>query len=272
MGYGLSVIQRLIKTSVKKNLYWEIKDRVSEEKYVNGVKQKIVQKVRVHGTNSTKEVRARLIDILRERVELHKDKFVAPIIYNEMKAMEVKKSGKVEHSQNSHDDQVFSYLMALYVWYDGQNLAENFGIVKNTLKTDQNIDIEELNLEDELEVTDKVDIEPFTYDIDDEIYQVVSALEKDCKVITSREMRNQQYLELERSRNDLLYTDKRIREAYCKQTGIDPSMYEANQGNMFVSLPDEMFTDENFGLYDDDMLLPPNNVLQGNLSQWWDSV
>ena len=46
---------------------------------------------------------------------MHKDKFIAPILHHEMESMEVKKNGKVEHSQNSHDDQVFSYLMALVV-------------------------------------------------------------------------------------------------------------------------------------------------------------
>ena len=30
IGFGISVIQRLCKTSVKKNLYWEVKDKVIE--------------------------------------------------------------------------------------------------------------------------------------------------------------------------------------------------------------------------------------------------
>ena len=148
MGFGLAVIQRLCKTSIKKNLYWEVKDRVFEESF-NGIRSvKKTQKVRVYGLDSTREVRARLIEILYDRVAYHKDKFVAPILHHEMQSMEVKKTGKVEHSQNSHDDQVFSYLMALYVWYDGKNLAENFHIMKNTLKTDQDQDIDELDMPD----------------------------------------------------------------------------------------------------------------------------
>ena len=135
-GFGTSVIQRLVKTSVKNNLYWEIKDKVIEETF-NGVRvEKRPRKVKVYGLDSTKNVRARLIEILMERVSYHKDKFVAGILLDEMKAMQVKKNGKVEHSDRSHDDQVFSYLMALYVWYDGHNLIENFGIRKSTIKTD----------------------------------------------------------------------------------------------------------------------------------------
>ena len=67
-GFGVSVIQRLCKTSVKKNLYWEVKDKVIEEAF-NGVRTvKKAQKVRVYGLDSTKDVRARLIEILYDRV------------------------------------------------------------------------------------------------------------------------------------------------------------------------------------------------------------
>lgn len=62
------------------------------------------RRVRVYGLDSTKNVRARLIEILMERVMYHKDKFIAPILHEEMKAMQVKKNGKVEHSDQSHDE------------------------------------------------------------------------------------------------------------------------------------------------------------------------
>lgn len=90
--------------------------------------------------NSTKAVRQLLIDLLIERVESHKDKFLSPIIYNELLGMEVKRNGKVEHSTATHDDQVFSYLMALYMWYEGVNMAERFGLKKVSIKTDEEID------------------------------------------------------------------------------------------------------------------------------------
>ena len=97
---------------LKKNLYYEIKDIVTEERQdgVHAYKQKI--RTKVYGLNSTKSVRQELIDILIDRAENHKDKFISPIIYNEMLGMEIKKNGKVEHSNSTHDDQVFSMLMA----------------------------------------------------------------------------------------------------------------------------------------------------------------
>ena len=139
-GYGSAVIANLIKAGLKKNLYYEIKDVVVEERQdgIHSWKNKI--RTKVFGLNSTKSVRKELIDLLIERVERHKDKFVSPIIYNELLGMQVKKNGKVEHSDTTHDDQVFSMLMALWVWYNGTNLAERYGIKKSSIRTDDEID------------------------------------------------------------------------------------------------------------------------------------
>ena len=75
------------------------------------------------------------MEILRDRVEYHKDKIISPTIYQELCGMEVKKSGKIEHSTNTHDDQVFSWLWALWVYYNGGDLMNNWGIEKRVLKT-----------------------------------------------------------------------------------------------------------------------------------------
>lgn len=269
-GFGVSVIQRLCKTSVKKNLYWEVKDKVIEEAY-NGVRTvKKSQKVRVYGTDSTKDIRARLIEILYDRVAYHKAKFVAPILHKEMQGMEVKKNGKVEHSQNTHDDQVFSYLMALYVWYDGKDLAEKFHIVKNTIKTDDDQDIELLDVDDNLEMVGKVDLESATYDPDNEILETIEMLENDMKFIKADELKQQYYFKETEARDLLLATSKDAREAYARQTGVDPAMYSNNQAATFVTLPDAIFLD-------DDVLLDEENerrngVISGNLASWWDKI
>ena len=139
-GFGLSVIGKLKETKVKKNLYFEYKDRVLEET-TDGIR--IIRKKRktkVYGLYSNNDVRDNLIEILKERVRYHKDKFISPSIYEEMRGLEVKKNGKVEHSDLTHDDQIFSYLMALYVWYEGKNLREVFGIEKSGIKTEEDVD------------------------------------------------------------------------------------------------------------------------------------
>lgn len=142
-GFGDSVIEHL-KPYIKSNLYWEIVDSVVEERA--GLQTALIKKTRKRfGTNSTGRVRNQLMNILYNRVEFHKDKFLCPIIISELKTLTTRKSGKIEHSSGNHDDQIFSYLIALYVWYEGKNLAERYGISKRPLETDEysnNIDEE----------------------------------------------------------------------------------------------------------------------------------
>ena len=162
---------------IKKNLYYEIKDVVVEEKQdgIHSYKQKI--RTKVFGLNSTKEVRKLLIDILIERVENHKDKIISPIIYNELLGMEIKRNGKVEHSNSTHDDQVFSMLMALYVWYEGINLSERYGIKKTSIKTDDEVDeqIDYYN-DDTVEIVDSFNKEDPLYDqIEQDINYAIAA-------------------------------------------------------------------------------------------------
>ena len=118
-GYGLSVIAKLKETRIKRNLYYEIKDRELEETIENGVRKVKKTKTKVFGIHSTSAVRDNLIELLKERMRLHKDKFISPTIYQELRGLEVKRNGKVEHSDLTHDDQIFSYIMAMYVWYEG---------------------------------------------------------------------------------------------------------------------------------------------------------
>lgn len=271
LGFGVSVIQRLCKTSVKKNLYWEVKDKVIEEAY-NGVRTvKKSQKVRVYGLDSTKDVRARLIEILYDRVAYHKQKFVAPILHKEMQGMEVKKNGKVEHSDQTHDDQVFSYLMALYVWYDGKDLAEKFHIVKNVLKTDDDEDIELLDVDDNIEAIGKVDLESSVYDPDTKIAQDLEEIEKLQKnFVTSRDLREQQYMQQIEQRTMIFSTNKDARDRYAMETGVDPSMYQGEQGVSFVVLPDQLFINQDDILEEDEERR--TNVLAGNLADWWNRV
>lgn len=159
-GFGASVLASLVHTSIKRNLYYEVKDRIIEERSdgIHTYKQK--QKVKVYGFDNTGNSRDALMTILRGRVELHKDKFISPIIYSELQTLEVKRNGRIEHSDAAHDDQLFSLLMALYVWYEGKDLMQNFGITKGTIKTDQDTvetisglqeNLTQLNLEVELD-------------------------------------------------------------------------------------------------------------------------
>ena len=149
-GIGLGPLKILMKSKIKRNLYWEMKERIQEERNdgIHIVKHKI--KTKVYGLDNTKQKRPELIEILKERGRDHKDKFVIKELWEEFRGLELKKNGFVEHSTKSHDDLTFSYLMAMYVWYYGQNLNQ-WGIEKSVLKTDT--DEEEESYEDDNNAT-----------------------------------------------------------------------------------------------------------------------
>ena len=277
IGFGAAVVQRLVKTSVKKNLYWEIKDKVIEET-MNGVRiDKTKKRVKVYGVDSTKDVRARLIEILMERVMYHKDKFVAPILHNEMKSMQIKKNGKVEHSDNSHDDQVFSYLMALYVWYDGKNLMENFHIRKGTIKTDVDIDIEESELEDALEKKEKVDFRSAEFESNEDIARDLKWVENDSKNFkTTKDVLEKQYLDKLKNRNSIISSNRNIKnQEYNNDDPVSISYsYTNSVDETFTEIPDSFF-DMDDGVIDEDQSGDPNSrhsVLQGNLASFYDMI
>ena len=252
-GFGIAVVQRLCKTSVKKNLYWELKEKVIEEEFRQGMHNKHKRLLKVYGLDSTKAVRARLIEILMERVRYHKDKFICPDLHREMQSMEVKKSGKVEHSDNSHDDNVFSYLMAMYVWYDGKNLAENFGIRKTTIKTDENIDMEEAQFEDALESGINVDYSRIIEDEDEisDINRDLEWLEHDAKNFkTARQLKEDQYIQKIEDYNRIISQDRNLQEKLDNmEMGV--VSYKQYMSNSYMDLPDSIFDmDQDFSGYD----------------------
>ena len=196
-----------------------------------------------------------------------------------MAGMQVKKNGKVEHSDQTHDDQVFSYLLALYVWYDGKNIMDNWHIQKNTIRTDEDIEFE-----DSLITNPDASLEPLDFNqaqVDEEdkdsISKTLEWVEYDSKnMITAEQMRDLQSDELRVMRSTILSNNEKAREAYAKQTGVDPislidNEYITNQ----VSLPSHIFdisddddiypssfTDED----DEFNMIPKNTYLQGNLA------
>ena len=150
-GVGIGVLARLIHSSIKKNLFYTIKDQVLEERS-NGVTiERGSHKVKAYGVDNSKDVRARMIELLFQRVQYHKDKFIAPILHEEMCGLTYKTNAgytRVDHSVNTHDDQIFSYLMAIYVWYDCPQLADRFGIMRGEIKTDTDLEEKVGALED----------------------------------------------------------------------------------------------------------------------------
>lgn len=245
-GFGASVLAKLVNSKIKRNLYFEIKDKVIEERQEADHIYKSKKRMKVYGLDSTKKIRELLMELLRERMEYHKDKFVSPNILAELKGLEVKKNGKIDHSINTHDDTIFSYLMALYVWYHGKNLAENFGIKKSVIKTDESLDEEIKDWNTATEFVGDV-IEDF-YDKDTE-----SVTYQSNKFIReSKQAMGKTFNEFEKERlakeNEILkrYLSSRVgREAYARTYNIDINDLEEQYGGPgnLVDIPVEIFRD-----------------------------
>lgn len=258
-GFGLAVLQRLCKTSIKKNLYYEIKDKVIEESF-NGVHlNRRKARVKVYGCDSTKEVRARMIELLYERVNMHKDKFISKILQSELETLEVDKRGKVQAIAPHHDDQIFSYLHAIRVWYDGTDLAGRYGIQKNTIRTDEDVEIEENTIEQQEELK-KLDLDTVSRDTSI-VTEQLETLQKAQAVKLQSDYNKETYDKENEELNIFLSTDGAFREAYNKKYNVDSSV--PGQSISYIDLPDNVFGT----VYDDteDLKKQQEKELHGNL-------
>lgn len=242
-GFGASVIAKLMDTSIKKNLYYEIKDRVVEERY-NGMRSaKKTQKTKVYGLDSTKDTREKLMDILRQRMEYHKDKFISPIIFSELETLEVKKSGRVEHTSTGHDDQIFSYLLALYIWYEGSDLMENWGIQKKSIKTDQDVAEAIVDLEEKYKDI-PLELDRMNNDIEEDPSQLEQQLEylESDKSMMYEQFVVSQYNNDKAELDKLLSNNKLALKAYAEKYHLNIDNMEQNNRTI-ISIPPEVFED-----------------------------
>ena len=255
-GFGSSVIARLMQTSIRKNLFYSIKDKVVEERITGAQVHRKTQKTKVYGSDSTKQERERLMEILRDRVDYHKDKIISPTIYEELCGLEVKKSGKIEHSANTHDDQVFSWLWALWIYYEGGDLMNNWGITKRVLRTDADleeavVDIHEdaENVVEELDITDNVEVQ------------------EQLKVLNDApgKMLYEQWMQ-EETRKDQECMDRLMASKMVQQAMINRYSMMPNTGESVVqTIPTDVFLNFN----KDTSQQEQYSVLAGNLSQYW---
>ena len=123
-SYGLAIIQRLMKTKYEKNLFFHFKKTKAEKK----VGQKSTPtRTKVYGVDTSTQSRELMIDILKKEVISNPEYFLFKRIFDEIRGLERKKTGKIEHGETSHDDVLMSYLIARYVmWYHMDVLNQYF--------------------------------------------------------------------------------------------------------------------------------------------------
>lgn len=255
-GFGSSVIARLLQTSIRKNLFFTIKDKVVEERFSGAQVHRRTQKTKVYGSDSTKQERENLMEILRDRVEYHKDKIISPTIYEELCGLEVKKSGKIEHSTNTHDDQVFSWLWALFVYYNGGDLMNNWGITKRVLRTDADLEEAVVDIhEDKSDMTTEIDL------LDNEI------IGEQLKIMNEAPGQKlyEQWMQ-EEAKKDEESLNKLLENKAVQKSLADRYHVIVPQANQSVeTIPTEVFLNFNKDLDE----INQYSILTGNLSKMW---
>ena len=269
-GFGTSVLQMLLKTSIKPNLYYEIKDRVDEEQFDGVTVRKRKRRCKVYGGTSSKGTRDKLIELLHQRVKHHRDKFNTKEIYDELCSMIVKPNGRVDHSDDSHDDLTFSYLWALYVFYYGEDLVNRFHLMKTEIYTDDHYDETSYNLEEEYDDHDDVDPAVFK-DEDDEVQKMV---DEQMKILNSHrsytleDFYKEQVAKEQKDFNKLAQT-KIGKEAISKSLHIDQDYLEKQSNLGYMDISDDI---NNIWYGNDAQKSDKEKVLLGNLSRQFDNI
>lgn len=262
-GFGKPIIDRLRKSSAKQNLYYEIKEQVLEDAFDGYRVNRRKQLVKVYGTDSGKEVRNRMIDILFDRVSYHKDKFIAPILHDEMATMVMKPNGKIEHNSDSHDDQVFSYLHALRPLYDNAAfLCREFGIRKFSIKTDEDVEVVDGDIDAANGGYEFVDIDNSDLESEDSEYAKAKEFINEASKYKLASEFEKEKQSVDENIDSLLLSNKLLKKAYSKKYNV-----KDDETRVTVKLPDNIFLqDDTNGMYLDEEEGMYGSVYQGNLS------
>ena len=231
-GVGTGTLAQLMKSRIRNNLYYEIKERVIEERLGFGTKSnKRKQVTKVYGVDNSKEVRERLMDLLTDRVRDHYDKFVSPQLLEELKNLEIKKTGRIDHSANSHDDGIFSYLYSIYPLYYGKNVRENWHIDIPTLRTASD---EAQEIFQDYTATESVAIVKDIENLDND-EMITEQLSKLDKTKLYNQFLAEQKAENDRAMAEILRT-KIGREAYSRQFNMNPDQLDNMDQNGYDML------------------------------------
>lgn len=133
---GITIIQMICEdTDIKENLYWSEKDAAKQiEDLTNeGADdyelKKMSAEMKKYGTYMTGKVRAAMLEILFNHIDNCKEILNTEYLVDDICKLVRTKTGRIEALKGEHDDCLFSYLHAMNMYYNGDNL-ERFGIVK----------------------------------------------------------------------------------------------------------------------------------------------
>lgn len=133
---GDSVIDHLIRSRISSRLYYDrnkdiLSDNIRKETTVESALKKQAAEKTYYGVYTEGGSRDTMMSILMRMVYEHKDLLYTRNLVEDLCSLIRKPNGRIEAGPGSHDDSVMSYLIAMYVYYHGNNL-DRFGFIKGS--------------------------------------------------------------------------------------------------------------------------------------------
>lgn len=132
---GIYLIQMIVEqTSIKDRLYWSESARELEEMVEEGPDDYELKKLSIqykkYCTYTSPKVRKAMLELLFLHIENCKEILNTEYLVDDICKLVRTTTGRIEALKGEHDDSLFSYLHAIYIYYTGDNL-EIFGINKS---------------------------------------------------------------------------------------------------------------------------------------------
>lgn len=227
---GRAMINYLLKTEIANRIYWETKEVSGQQRVLkkDGINANTVSKIKtkVYGVDTTSKSRPMMIDLIRPFLEDEYDQLHCLALVDEIAGLERKKNGKIEHSETTHDDILFAYLLCRFVWVYGTNLSK-WAITKPRVFTNMknpNLTYDELqdNIDDVVTLNQFID-----YDLSEENFSNggsingngISAREIIAEYMASKYHFNQSENDYRETQNKVIQSRSPDREIIT--TGID---------------------------------------------------
>lgn len=133
---GDAVIDILLHSPISHNLYFDkakdlLEENINRNATAESMLKRKAQSKKFYGVYTGGASRQDMMAILMRHVAEYKDNFITANVINDISRLITKTSGKIEAGPGFHDDSIMSYLVAMYVYYHGDNL-QLFGFVKGS--------------------------------------------------------------------------------------------------------------------------------------------
>lgn len=209
---GIALIQMLLETDIASRLYFDKTNvhKLGTTRKVDkdGYKKSNVINDTDYGVWTGPESREIMFNLLETHILDHRDRFGCKMLVDDIFKLIRNSRGKIlaDPAGDGHDDNVMSYLIALYVYYYGKNLVR-FGISKSSIDSIIEDNLEEAREKDknEYELLQKAGIEGFNDNHRD--YQAESDAQRMKELAAMRELLSDMYSDVSKTENLDTYTD-----------------------------------------------------------------